>query len=79
MKTKFKKILVWFIAYYLLGFVVINIFSVSRFLHSPEISKIAPKLIIGNIMNPNFWGLILIWPLYIGLYLYNFFIGNFGY
>lgn len=73
-----KKILIGFFIYYGLGFILMNAFAVSRFLQSANIINIGPKIIIQNMSNPTFWGLTLIWPLYLGYFLYSFAAGNFG-
>lgn len=55
-----------------------NVFTLSRFLGSASVLEIGPRIIMQNMLNPIFYGLTLVWPLYIGLNLYNFVTGDFG-
>lgn len=71
-----KKLLKWLITYYVLGLILINIFTVSRFLNSSDILDIGPKIITQNMLNPNFYSWTLVWPAYLGFNLYNFSTGN---
>lgn len=73
-----KKILKYFAIYYILGIVLMNAFIVSRFLGSANVLEIGPRIIMQNMSSPVFYGLTLVWPLYLGLYIYNFATGNFG-
>lgn len=73
LKMKAKKIFVYFLVYLLVGFVLMNVFSALRFLQSPDVWL---KIVIQNASDFTFWGLALIWPLYLGLFFYKFIAGN---
>ena len=68
-----KKVGIYFLVYYVLGLLLISVFQVIRFPLSFEISS---RIIIQNFSTPTFYGLALIWPLYLGSYLYMFITGN---
>lgn len=73
-----KKILKYFVIYYILGLVLMNVFTVSRFLGSVNVLVIGPRIITQNMSTPVFYGLTLVWPLYLGFNLYSFATGNFS-
>lgn len=67
-----KRPLKYFIIYYILGLVLMNAFSVSRFFGSANVLQIGPRIITQNMTTPNFYAITFVWPLYLGLYIYNF-------
>ena len=74
-----KKILIYFVIYYILGFILINAFTISRFLGSTKnVADISPIIIKRNISAPFIYGVTLVWPIYLGINIYNFATGNVG-
>lgn len=73
-----KKLIKVFLIYYIVGLVLMNAFTVSRFLGSANVLEIGPRIIMQNMSTPVFYGLTLVWPLYLGFNIYNFATGNFG-
>lgn len=66
-----KKILKWLLAYYLLGIMLTNGFTILRFSGSPDVLQIIPQILIQNLTDPNFYLLNIIWPIFLGLNVYN--------
>lgn len=73
-----KRCIKYFVVYYTLGIALMNTFTVSRFLGSASVSELAPRIIQQNMSSPTFYGLAIVWPIYLGFNIYNFATANFS-
>ena len=71
-----KKVIKYFVLYYILGIVLMNVFTVSRFSGSANVLGISQTIIKQNMSTPLFYGFTLVWPAFLGINLYNFATGN---
>jgi hypothetical protein len=73
-----KRVGIYVAIYYALGLILMNLFTILRFLGSADISEISLMIIKQNMLSASFYGLTAIWPVYLGLNIYNFATGNIG-
>lgn len=71
-----KKVVTYILVYLTLGFVILNMSFATRFSGSASLIEILPTLMVDNLINLQFWLLVLIWPLYTIYFFLNLLSGN---
>ena len=79
-----KKIFLAFVIYYLTGVLALIIFSVWRYSGNPNFNfsmaiAIAGGFIRSNILRPEFWGMVLVWPIILIDFFTKVWSGNLDY